>query len=126
MTVRKGTWVECDMPFCIKRTPELRPSKKAAVAYAKDIECLEVLGDYVVEVQVVIGDMPQVTFQQRPDKPGYPSAGKLSCGGLEIPARWGWDIFASRSDAFDGTSSVTLRITQRFVLRDEGGGGDAR
>ena len=31
----------------------------ADMARVVDIECLEVLGDYVVEVQVVIGDMPQ-------------------------------------------------------------------
>jgi hypothetical protein len=77
-----------------------------------DVECLRVTGPQRVDVQLVRGDMPQAAFSLWQDDPQEPR-GAMSLRGMVVPARQGWDVFASREFTFNEPSVVTLRITQR-------------
>jgi len=86
-----------------------------------DVTALKVDGDQWVDVLLTCGDMPEAGCRMRPTGRYYTpdhTVDSIELRGLRVPARQGWGIIASREFAH-GTSTVSLRITQRLASERE-------
>lgn len=110
----KSTEVTLEIGAGEKRTRWVEPTYSEE-ARSIDVECLEILGEGSVEIQLIRGDIPQASFRMHSYTHSGEFPGVLSCRGMVVPARQGWWLVASREAPGNQPSIVKLRITQRRI-----------